>query len=40
MGHVLVSGSVHGDKARAQAGEIARGTKGVKQVHNFVTVTH
>jgi osmotically-inducible protein OsmY len=40
MGHVLMSGFVHGDKARAQAGEIAKGIKGVKQVHNFIAVTH
>lgn len=39
-GHVLMSGFVHGDKARAQAGEIAKGIKGVKQVHNFVVATH
>jgi osmotically-inducible protein OsmY len=40
MGHVLMSGFVHGDKARAQAGEIAKGISGVKQVHNFVVATH
>ncbi len=40
MGHVLMSGFVHGDKAKAQAGEIAKGIKGVKQVHNFIVVTH
>jgi osmotically-inducible protein OsmY len=40
MGHVLMSGFVHGDKARTQAGEIAKGIKGVKQVHNFIAVTH
>ena len=40
MGHVLMSGFVHGDKARAQAGEIAKGIKGVKQVHNFIVATH
>jgi osmotically-inducible protein OsmY len=40
MGHVLMSGFVHGDKAKAQAGEIAKGIKGVKQVHNFIAVTH
>lgn len=40
MGHVLMSGFVHGDKARAQAGEIAHGISGVKKVHNFVVVTH
>lgn len=39
-GHVLMSGFVHGDKARAQAGEIAKGIKGVKQVHNFIVATH
>lgn len=39
-GHVLMSGFVHGDKARAQAGEIAKGIKGVQQVHNFVVATH
>ena len=40
MGHVLMSGFVHGDKARSQAGEIAKGIKGVKHVHNFVVATH
>jgi hyperosmotically inducible periplasmic protein len=40
MGHVLMSGFVHGDKARVQAGEIAKGISGVKQVHNFVVATH
>jgi osmotically-inducible protein OsmY len=35
-----MSGFVHGDKARAQAGEIAKGISGVKQVHNFVVTTH
>jgi osmotically-inducible protein OsmY len=40
MGHVLMSGFVHGDKGRAQAGEIAKGIKGVKQVHNFIVATH
>ncbi len=40
MGHVLMSGFVHGDKARVQAGEIAKGIKDVKQVHNFIVVTH
>lgn len=40
MGHVLMSGFVHGDKARAQAGEIAKGINGVKQVHNFVVAAH
>ena len=40
MGHVLMSGFVHGDKARARAGEIAKGIKGVQQVHNFIAVTH
>jgi osmotically-inducible protein OsmY len=40
MGHVLMSGFVHGDKAKAQAGEIAKGIKGVKQVHNYIAVTH
>jgi osmotically-inducible protein OsmY len=39
-GHVLMSGFVHGDKARAQAGEVAKGIKGVKQVHNFIVATH
>lgn len=39
-GHVLMSGFVHGDKARAQAGEIAKGIKGVKQVHNYIVATH
>ena len=39
-GHVLMSGFVHGDKARTQAGDIAKGIKGVKQVHNFVVATH
>jgi osmotically-inducible protein OsmY len=39
-GHVLMSGFVHGDKASAQAGEIAKGISGVKQVHNFVVATH
>jgi len=40
MGHVLMSGFVNGDKARAQASEIAKGIKGVKQVHNFIVATH
>lgn len=40
MGHVLMSGFVHGDKARQSAGEIAKGIKGVKQVHNFIVATH
>jgi osmotically-inducible protein OsmY len=40
MGHVLMSGFVQGDKARAQASEIAKGIKGVKQVHNFIVATH
>ena len=39
-GHVLMSGFVPGDKARAQAGEIAKGIKGVNQVHNFIVATH
>ena len=39
-GHVLMSGFVHGDKARTQAGEIAKGISGVKQVHNFVVAAH
>jgi osmotically-inducible protein OsmY len=39
-GHVLMSGFVHGDKAHAQAGEIAKGISGVKQVHNFVVASH
>lgn len=39
-GHVLMSGFVHGDKAKAQAGEIAKGITGVKQVHNFIVATH
>jgi osmotically-inducible protein OsmY len=39
-GHVLMSGFVHGDKARTQAGEIAKGIPGVKQVHNFIVATH
>jgi hyperosmotically inducible protein len=40
QGHVLLSGFVHGDKAKAQAGEIAKGISGVKQVHNNIAVTH
>ena len=40
MGHVLMSGFVHGDKASVQAGEVAKGISGVKQVHNFVVATH
>jgi hyperosmotically inducible protein len=40
QGHVLLSGFVHGDKARAQAGEIAKGISGVNQVHNHIAVTH
>jgi hyperosmotically inducible protein len=40
MGHVLMSGFVPGDKARAQAGEIAKGIEGVKQVHNFVVAAN
>jgi hyperosmotically inducible protein len=40
LGHVLMSGFVHGDKARTQAGEIAKGISGVKQVHNFIVATH
>jgi len=35
-----MSGFVHGDKARTQAGQIAKGIRGVKQVHNFIAVTH
>jgi osmotically-inducible protein OsmY len=31
---------VHGEKARAQAGEIAKGIEGAKQVHNFIAVAH
>lgn len=38
-GHVLMSGFVHGDRERAQAGEIATGIAGIEQVHNFVVAT-
>lgn len=40
MGHVLISGFVHGDRVRQQAGEIAKGISGGKQVHNFVVARH
>ena len=35
-GQVLMSGFIHGEKARAQASEIAKGIKGVKQVYNKI----
>lgn len=35
-GIVLMSGFIHGEKDRARAGEIARGIKGVKTVHNKI----
>jgi hyperosmotically inducible periplasmic protein len=35
-GQVLMSGFIHGEKARAQAGEIAKSIKGVKQVYNKI----
>ena len=35
-GVVLMSGFIHGEKDRMKAGEIARGIKGVKTVHNKI----
>jgi len=35
-GQVLMSGFIHGEKARAEAGEIAKGIKGVKNVYNKI----
>jgi osmotically-inducible protein OsmY len=35
-GQVLMSGFIHGEKARAQASEIAKSIKGVKQVYNKI----
>jgi hyperosmotically inducible periplasmic protein len=35
-GQVLMSGFIHGEKARAKAGEIAKSIKGVKQVYNKI----
>jgi hyperosmotically inducible protein len=35
-GEVLMSGFIHGEKARAQAGEIAKSIKGVKNVYNKI----
>ena len=35
-GQVLMSGFIHGEKARAQAGEIAKGIKGVNKVYNKI----
>jgi len=35
-GQVLMSGFIHGEKARAQASEIAKGIKGVKHVYNKI----
>ena len=31
-----MSGFIHGEKARAQASEIAKGIKGVKHVYNKI----
>ena len=35
-GEVLMSGFIHGEQARAKAGEIAKGIKGVKKVYNKI----
>ena len=35
-GQVLMSGFIHGEKSRVQAGEIAKGIKGVKHVYNKI----
>jgi hyperosmotically inducible protein len=35
-GQVLMSGFIHGEQARAKAGEIAKGIKGVKKVYNKI----
>lgn len=39
-GEVLLSGFIHGEKARVKAGDIALGIKGVKKVYNKIEVTH
>jgi hyperosmotically inducible protein len=35
-GEVLLAGFIHGEQARIKAGEIAKGIKGVKKVHNKI----
>jgi len=38
QGHVLLAGFVAADAAKSDAGKVAKGISGVKQVHNYILV--